>query len=333
MTPDDATSSIPFRFDGKGTEYFKIWIVNIALTIITLGIYSAWATVRTRRYFYSNTYLGEDSFAYLASPISILKGRLLALGIFALYALISAYNVMAGLLIFVLILLAMPLFFLRSMIFQRTNSAYRGIRFGFKSTGWQSAQVLFVWPLLAYVTLFVLLPYAVLRASRFSLSNTFLGTTQFQFKATYKQFAIAVFGGFGLSILGIISLSVSGFVPGGATWALVIVGLVSFIGGMTFTRFKILQITYSSIELGENKLGTRMEMVGFSKVFLTNYVLTLLTLGLFYPFAQVRMAKYLSHNISLATKGNLDGFIAAEKENVSAFGDELGDVMDIDVGI
>ena len=74
-------------------------------------------------------------------------------------------------------------------------------------------------------------------------------------------------------------------------------------------------------------------MVGFSKVFLTNYVLTLLTLGLFYPFAQVRMAKYLSQNISLATKGNLDGFIAAEKENVSAFGDELGDVMDIDVGI
>jgi len=40
-----------FYFTGKGGEYFRIWIVNICLTILTLGIYSAWATVRTRRYF------------------------------------------------------------------------------------------------------------------------------------------------------------------------------------------------------------------------------------------------------------------------------------------
>ena len=329
---DDATSSIPFKFDGKGTEYFKIWIVNIALTIITLGIYSAWATVRSRRYFYSNTYLGEDSFAYLASPISILKGRLLALGIFALYAVISAYNVIAGLLIFSLILMAMPFFVLRSMIFQRANSAYRGIRFGFKSTGWQTAQVLFVWPLLAYMTLFILLPYAALRGSRFSLDNTFLGTTQFQFTATYRQFAIAIFGGLGLSFLGIIFLVLVGGL-GGMPYIGGSVGLVLIMGGTIFVRFKILQITYSSIEIGGNKLNTGMEMEGYAKVFVTNYLLTLLTLGLFYPFAQVRMANYLSRNISLTTEGDLDGFIAAEKENVSAFGDELGDVMDIDVGI
>ncbi len=35
----------PLNFTGKGSEYFKIWIVNIALSLITLGIYSAWAKV------------------------------------------------------------------------------------------------------------------------------------------------------------------------------------------------------------------------------------------------------------------------------------------------
>ena len=47
------TRELPFEFRGDGAEYFKIWIVNILLTIVTLGIYSAWAKVRNNRYFYS----------------------------------------------------------------------------------------------------------------------------------------------------------------------------------------------------------------------------------------------------------------------------------------
>lgn len=38
----------PFSFTGSAGEYFRIWIVNIALSIVTLGIYSAWAKVRTK---------------------------------------------------------------------------------------------------------------------------------------------------------------------------------------------------------------------------------------------------------------------------------------------
>ena len=41
----------PVQFNGRGGEFFGIWIVNILLSIITLGIYSAWAKVRTKRYF------------------------------------------------------------------------------------------------------------------------------------------------------------------------------------------------------------------------------------------------------------------------------------------
>lgn len=38
-----------FEFRGRGGEYFRIWIVNLALSLLTLGIYSAWAKVRTGR--------------------------------------------------------------------------------------------------------------------------------------------------------------------------------------------------------------------------------------------------------------------------------------------
>ncbi len=69
------TEERPFVFTGKGGEYF---IVNVFLTIVTLGVYSAWAKVRTQRYFYGNTFLDDSSFEYLADPVKILKGRLIA---------------------------------------------------------------------------------------------------------------------------------------------------------------------------------------------------------------------------------------------------------------
>ena len=62
-------------FTGKASEYFGIWIVNVLLTILTLGIYSAWAKVRRNRYFFGNTVLLGRSFEYHARGLQILVGR------------------------------------------------------------------------------------------------------------------------------------------------------------------------------------------------------------------------------------------------------------------
>ncbi len=77
----------PLHFNGNGAEYFGIWIVNLLLTIVTLGIYSAWAKVRRLQYFYRHTELAGSSFDFHGSPIRILIGRLIAL------AMLIAYNV------------------------------------------------------------------------------------------------------------------------------------------------------------------------------------------------------------------------------------------------
>src|SRR5688572_19026630 len=83
VTP--ARREIPFRFSGTASEYFRIWIVNTLLTIVTLGIYSAWAKVRNQQYFYRHTSLEGSSFEYLANPIAILKGRLIAAAALGLF--------------------------------------------------------------------------------------------------------------------------------------------------------------------------------------------------------------------------------------------------------
>lgn len=59
--------------------------MNLCLTLVTFGIFSAWAKVRKKRYIYSHTTLGGTPFQYLARPIPILKGRLIAAAGFGVY--------------------------------------------------------------------------------------------------------------------------------------------------------------------------------------------------------------------------------------------------------
>jgi uncharacterized membrane protein YjgN (DUF898 family) len=82
---ESVASLYSFEFTGTGREYFGIWIVNILLTIVTLGIYSAWAKVRSNRYFSGNTRVVGQSFTYLADPVRILKGRLVAVVALVVY--------------------------------------------------------------------------------------------------------------------------------------------------------------------------------------------------------------------------------------------------------
>ncbi|MES2935280.1 MAG: DUF898 family protein, partial [Pseudomonadota bacterium] len=83
MTPNmiepALAEELRFSFTGTGAEYFRIWVVNLLLTILSLGVYSAWAKVRRLQYFYRNTRVADASFDYHGNPKAILKGRLLAL--------------------------------------------------------------------------------------------------------------------------------------------------------------------------------------------------------------------------------------------------------------
>ena len=80
---DPLLQPVGFAFTGNASEYFRIWIVNLLLSIITLGFYWPWAMVRARRYFYSNTHLDGHSFDYLAKPKNLLIGYLIVLIFFA----------------------------------------------------------------------------------------------------------------------------------------------------------------------------------------------------------------------------------------------------------
>src|SRR5712671_5446340 len=67
------TALTRYRFDFTGLtgEYFRIWVVSLFLSVVTLGIYSAWGKVRKKRYLYSHTELDGTGFEFRATPLAI----------------------------------------------------------------------------------------------------------------------------------------------------------------------------------------------------------------------------------------------------------------------
>lgn len=101
--------TIGFRFHGSGSEYFRIWIVNVLLTVLTLGIYSAWAKVRRQRYFLGNTDLDGSRFDYHGQPMAILKGRVLAVMAYLAFTVSGNISPVLALVMLTLLLMVLTL--------------------------------------------------------------------------------------------------------------------------------------------------------------------------------------------------------------------------------
>ena len=67
----DSVQEYVVRFDGSAKVYSRIWITNLLLSILTLGIYSAWAKVRREQYFHRHLRLDGVAFDYHARPQAI----------------------------------------------------------------------------------------------------------------------------------------------------------------------------------------------------------------------------------------------------------------------
>ncbi len=134
-TPTIQTGEFKFpTFHGKGGEFFKIWIVNVLLTMLTMGIYSAWAKVRTLKYMYGATELEGARFGFHGDPVAILKGRILASIIGFLYIAGSSLSVFVSLLGVALIYFLFPFLMVKSLKFRLGNTSYRNLRFAYRGT-------------------------------------------------------------------------------------------------------------------------------------------------------------------------------------------------------
>ena len=119
-------------FEGSGFEYFKIWIVNILLTVITVGLYYPWAKVRNRRYFYANTRFEDRSFEYHATGKQLFIGYLIAMALFIAFAVAQQISPIASGVGFIIFIFALPWIIWRSLKFSLRMTSFSNVRFSFE---------------------------------------------------------------------------------------------------------------------------------------------------------------------------------------------------------
>jgi len=318
------------EFSGRGGEFFRIWIVNILLTILTLGIYSAWAKVRTKSYFYGNTRIAGSSFEYLAKPLTLLKGRLIAFACLVAYYASELINPFLPLILGLIFIALLPWIVVRSLAFNAHNSAWRNVRFGFTGGTWQAAKAMLLWPLAAIVSFGLLLPFAMQRQAAFVIGHSRYGTEPFRFDARvgafYRLFLIAL----GIAALGGIFAAVAAaLLPPAIPVIAVAVYLVLFV----WVNVARNNLVYGHTGIAAHRLEASYEFWSYLRLGLGNLLGLALTLGLFYPWARVRTARYAAEHLHLQVSGSLDAFSAAQAQAVGALGHEMGDVFDVDLGL
>src|SRR3954447_10669684 len=114
----------PFAFDGRLGEYFRIWIVSLCLSLLTVGIYSAWGKVRKRRYLYAHTMVAGSRFEYRVRPIAILRGRIIAVVLFGGLAASGHFVPLVQLGLIALLVVLSPWIVVAGHRFNASNTAY-----------------------------------------------------------------------------------------------------------------------------------------------------------------------------------------------------------------
>jgi uncharacterized membrane protein YjgN (DUF898 family) len=124
--------TLDLRFTGSGSEYFRIWIVNLLLTLVTLTLYWPFARARRIAYFQGNTLVGGDPLGFHADPWRMFRGYLVVLLLGLVYWGVSKFVPQLAWLPFVLLMLVWPLLWRASLQFRLHNTSWRGVRLAFE---------------------------------------------------------------------------------------------------------------------------------------------------------------------------------------------------------
>ena len=345
----------PFQFEGSGGEYFKIWIVNLALSIITLGIFSAWAKVRTRRYFLGNTVLAGHNFEYHGQPLRILLGRVIALVLLGGYSLSIHLGgpkfVLAWLVVFAI---ALPWLVKSSFRFNARNTSYRNVRFNFSGTYGGAFKAFVLWYFAMVVSLFTLTPFAHRARDYYHINNHSFGgrkfTCEFEIGPLYGIYLLSIlFFMLGIAALigAIASTGVMAVIAGMAAhksalppvlipiilmFMLGYLVLILFVGAYFRTRTFNLVLNSTAID-GGLKMEADLPVVGMMWILFSNVFLTLITLGIFYPFALVRQTRFMVEHMAVEGDATLDDVVDTAQASPGAIGEEVASFFDIDFGL
>ncbi len=384
--PLASIDSYPLSFTATGSEYFRIWIVNLLLIVVTLGIYLPWAKVRKLKYFYGNTRIDDDALDFHGEPKKMLRGTAIVGVFFLVYSQAMRIAPMAGAVALVALLALWPLLFRAAMRFRLANTSWRGMRFRFADAGLLEPYFCLVPPIalllipgvlmgfsaesagakqamgtaaaatfgFAVLVFACLMPYFFWRTKRYQHNHYAWGSLQSEYRSgawnTYKVFGLTALVVLLLSTLMGIAIAVMvpalfmGGIKGGGRgmfWTLLsllplfFIFLVSVnIAPRAFFVARMQNLLWSRTGSHHFRFKSDLSARKFMGLQFKNYLLIMVTLGLYWPFAVVATKRMQIEAVQLRSRIDLNTLTdAARKRENDATGDMAADVFGLDVGM
>ncbi len=376
----DLPHRLAIRFTGSGSEYFRIWIVNLLLILVTLGIYLPWAKVRRLKYFHGNTLVGDAPLGFHGNPRKMLRGYLLVGLMFLLYSVAGNFSPIAGLVALAIVMVVSPALLRASLQFRLANTSWRGLRFRFLGSvrevyvllwpgvvlfGFSMAMALWIRPGVEKVggadIAWVIFPmlflvYAALfwmfwRLKKYQHDHYALAALQTSFTARFRQFVGVVlrFLGMGLVMLAVAgglafaaALALAGTSDGLARawravlvlWAPLMVMLVFLAAFKPYLTTRLQNVVWCHTGSDDLQFHSALRFRAMFWLTLKNWTLILLTLGLYWPFAAIAMARMRLHAVEVATREEPDALVGEMLQSTGeAAGDAAGDLFGLDIGL
>lgn len=368
----DSIQRLPIEFTGAGSEYFRIWIVNMVLLVFTLGLYWPWAKVRRLRYFWGNTLVDGDPLGFHGEAGQMFKGWVLVGVLFIVYNVAESMSPVAGAVAFVALGLLWPALWRSSMVFRLGNTSWRGLRFRFVGPmkgAYLALLPLFLvallpvfwvawlpdepveqfeagigWTFGGFAILLVgVLPWVLWRMKAYQHRNYALGPLQTDFRA-----GLGAFYGLALKPL-VLVLVVAGLVGLMAGWRSGDVLPMALGGFLAFFPFVLLLLVLAVVPWWKARLQnlvwtktgnaqirfiSRLSFRSMLWLTIKNWVLVAITLGLYWPFAAVAMARLRLEAIHVRSVVDLENLLALDQQRPEeAAGEAAGDFFGLDVGI
>ena len=393
----------PMEFTGRGGEYFRVWIVNVLLSIITLGIYTPWARRRTAQYFYSHSFVAGSPLEFTAQQ------RKMVMGFVLLMLLTIAYNIAAntgqdlavGLFLLGGAALA-PFIWASAMRFRLSATRWRGLRLQFTASwkevylaSWPVFALAAVWfgvftglqilsPELAQaldadddtkaskmpaftaamgalVTLGVLLSILCFIRLEYNFKSLLvrkarIGSEGGRWKPAYMDFvkiwlttlmvfiATVVSLGFLLAALAGGSIALLAKQPKDPGLWVVVLVIVAFVGGLfliflasaparAYREARMFQLMWNNVGVSQvARFRCDLRTGQYVGLRIKNMLLTLVTLGVYRPFARVSEYRMKFESVTVHVKGGVDRIAGAiARQQQGALGDALADAAGLDL--
>lgn len=305
------------RFMGSGATLFGIHIVNMFLTLLTLGVYVFWGKVRVRRYLWSETEFEGDRFAFHGTGGEMLVGFLKAL-VFIIP--ITVLNVLPDVLpvselvrgvmllgVYVLAGIFVPMAMIGARRYRLSRTSWRGIRFSLRA-GTKDFVRLWGWnTFLVVLSLGLFYPVYITRRYEFMTRNMWFGSQRFGFDGRGRD----LFWPFlGMLLLFPLTLGLSWF------WY-----------AARKSRYLAAHTTFAAA-----RFASTVRALPLAWLTLSNVIVLILTLGLAWPWISVRSLRFTYANLSLEGPLALDA-ITQQAQQVSATGEGLAGFLDADLGL